>query len=370
MAPAPAASTPGSPPPPPAPSPGQRWRKAWTLSFSVARDRFLRRRFLAAGLRPFSIRLPSPVGTSTTVHVWAPTRPPRRPVLLLHGFGASATWQWAPYIRPLLDAGLDPIVPDLLFFGASSSTVADRSEAFQAKTIKSAMDAIGVRRFPVVGVSYGGFVGYRMAAMYPQAVERVVLVSAGVCLEETDLAAGLFPVAAIQEAAELLIPRHPAAVRRLVKLTFVRPPPIMPSYFLKDYIEVMGSDHIEEKAELLHSIINGRKLSDLPTLCQPTLIIWGEQDQVFPMELAYRLERHLGDNSRLVVIKNAGHAANIEKSKEVCKSIIEYFQEPVSETSSGEKRGAAALTAESSEPGHLLVQQTNGVVQFYKFHGS
>ena len=30
----------------------------------------------------------------------------------------------------------------------------------------------------------------------------------------------------------------------------------------------------------------------LDQLClQPTLIIWGEQDQVFPMELAHRLER-------------------------------------------------------------------------------
>jgi len=90
----------------------------------------------------------------------------------------------------------------------------------------------------------------------------------------------------------------------------------------------MGLDHIQEKTELLYSLINERKLSDLPKIRQPTLIIWGEQDHVFPMELAHRLERHLGDNSRLVVVKNAGHAANIEKSKEVCKIIVDYFQEP------------------------------------------
>jgi pimeloyl-ACP methyl ester carboxylesterase len=226
-------------------------------------------------------------------------------VLLLHGFGASATWQWAPYLRSLLAAGLDPIVPDLLFFGASSSTLPDRSETFQARTIKSAMDGMGVRRFSVVGVSYGGFVGYRMAAMYPEAVEQVVLVSSGVCLEEKDLAAGLFPVSDIGEAAELLVPRRPAEVRRLVKLTFVRPPPIMPSIFLKDYInvrsdsslrkfrfpsarsvasfldgrwrirlmnQVMGSDHIQEKTELLHALIAERKLSDIPKIRQVVIL--------------------------------------------------------------------------------------------------
>ena len=225
------------PPPPPAAAIG---RRSSILSFAAARDRCFSRRFLRAGLRPLAIPLPTGVDddAGTTVHVWVPANPPRNPLLLLHGFGASATWQWAPYLRPLIAAGYDPIVPDLLFFGASYTRLADRSEAFQARSIKAAMDAIGVARFGLVGVSYGGFVGYRMAAMYPDAVERVVLVCAGVCLEEKDLAGGLFPVAGGGEAADLLVPRRPEEVRRLVRLTFVRPPCIMPSCFLWDYIKV------------------------------------------------------------------------------------------------------------------------------------
>ena len=129
---------PGLPLPPPKGLAGdqqqpRRRRPCVLLSFAAARDCLLRGRFLSAGLRPFSVRLPSPAGTSTVVHLWAPPRPARRPVLLLHGFGASATWQWAPYLCSLLAAGLDPIVPDLLFFGASSSTVPDRSDTFQAR---------------------------------------------------------------------------------------------------------------------------------------------------------------------------------------------------------------------------------------------
>jgi pimeloyl-ACP methyl ester carboxylesterase len=101
---------------------------------------------------------------------------------------------------------------------------------------------------------------------------------------------------------------------------------------------------------------------------QPSLIIWGEKDQVFPMELAHRLQRyvslmlpsefsdkmfqqstpqlvvlntiailsrHLGDNSQIVVVKKAGHAVNLEKDKEVCKNIIEHLQEPVSKDEPG-----------------------------------
>lgn len=321
-------------PPPPPPAACSRGRCS-ALSFAAARDRCFSHRFRRAGLRPLAVPLPGPgpgpdADPATTVHMWVPAGPPpRNPLLLLHGFGASATWQWAPYLRPLIAAGFDPIVPDLLFFGASCTRLPDRSDAFQASAIKAAMDAIGLPRFGLVGVSYGGFVAYRMAAMFPEAVHRVALVCAGVCLEERDLAEGLFPVAGIGEAAALLVPHRPEEVRRLVRLTFVRPPLIMPSCFLWDYIKVMGSDHIQEKAELLYALINGRQLCTLPKLTQPTLIIWGEQDRVFPMELAHRLNGHLEGNSRLVVIKNAGHAVNIEKPKEVCRSIIEFFKEPV-----------------------------------------
>jgi len=45
--------------------------------------------------------------------------------------------------------------------------------------------------------------------------------------------------------------------------------------------------------------------------------------------ITWQIDRHLEGNSRLVVIKNAGHAVNIEKPKEVCRNIIEFFKEPV-----------------------------------------
>jgi len=65
----------------------------------------------------------------------------------------------------------------------------------------------------------------------------------------------------------------------------------------------------------------------------------GGVDQVFSMQMEHRLERHLGENSRLVVVKNVGHVASLEKSKVVCKSIISYFQEPASSASIGGKVG-------------------------------
>jgi len=90
----------------------------------------------------------------------------------------------------------------------------------------------------------------------------------------------------------------------------------------------MCTDNVKEKTELLYALINGRKLSDLPKISQQTLIIWGEQDQVFPLELGLWLKRHLGDTSELVIVKNAGHAINREKPAELCRLIRNYIIDP------------------------------------------
>lgn len=62
------------------------------------------------------------------------------------------------------------------------------------------------------------------------------------------------------------------------------------------------------------------------------MIIWGEQDKIFPLELGHRLNRHLEGNSQLVIIKNAGHAVNLEKPKEFCKYLKAFLVDSVIST--------------------------------------
>jgi pimeloyl-ACP methyl ester carboxylesterase len=100
-----------------------------------------------------------------------------------------------------------------------------------------ALVSAGLDHFGIVGLSYGGFVAYQIAVMYPNAVDKLVIVSAGVCLEESDLSSGLFGVSDVAEAASLLVPQHPDDVRQLVKLTFYKPPHVMPTCFIQDYIQ-------------------------------------------------------------------------------------------------------------------------------------
>lgn len=94
-----------------------------------------------------------------------------------------------------------------------------------------------------MGLSYGGFVGYTMAAKYADAVEKVVICASGVCMEEKDLKEGVFKVSDLEEAARILVPQSPEKLRELMGYAFFKPSHIglLPSCFLNDFIDVSSS---------------------------------------------------------------------------------------------------------------------------------
>lgn len=292
------------------------------FSLTASRNWCYRSHFSNSGLRSTITDL----GDGTVMHCWVPkTRKESKPnLLLIHGFGANALWQWGDVIR-LMVPHFNVYVPDLVFFGDSYTTRPERSESFQARCVMRVMEANRVGKVSLVGLSYGGFVAYSLAAQFRGEVERVVICCAGVCLEEKDLGQGMFRVSDLEEVGRILLPQTAEKMRELMSYTFVKPPKIVPSCLLQDFIDVMFTENVEEKKELIRALAKDRKLSDLPKIPQPTLIIWGEEDQVFPLELGYRLKRHLGENAQLVVIKNTGHAFIVEKPKELFKHLKSFL---------------------------------------------
>ncbi|CAL0325121.1 unnamed protein product [Lupinus luteus] len=296
------------------------------FSFTAYRNWWLRHSFSNAGLKSTTTGL----GETTTMHCWVPQTPnsSKPSLLLIHGIGANAMWQWNDFISPLMHR-FNLYVPDLLFFGDSHTTRPERSESFQARCVMDMMTCHGVRKMSIVGISYGGFVAYSMAAQFgEERVEKVVLCCAGVCLEEKDMDDGMFQVKSVDEAVSILLPQTPQKMRELVKLTFVKPAKFLPTCFLNDFIDVMCTEYHQERKELIEALHKDRKYSNLPKMTQSTLIIWGELDRVFPLALALRLKQHLGENAKLVVIKNAGHAINVEKPKELYKNLKSFLIDP------------------------------------------
>jgi pimeloyl-ACP methyl ester carboxylesterase len=106
-----------------------------------------------------------------------PERPNGRTVVLLHGKNfCAATWQSAA--RALSAAGYRVVIPDQLGFCKSSKpSAAQYSFEMMADATRRLLAAQGVTHAVIVGHSMGGMLAMRYAIMFPQNVDRLVLVN-------------------------------------------------------------------------------------------------------------------------------------------------------------------------------------------------
>lgn len=98
------------------------------------------------------------------------------------------------------------------------------------------MEKVGVDKFAVVGTSYGGIVAYRMACMWPERVEKVVIASSAVNMKEGDKEL-LLKRANVERIEDVMLPKSAAQMRTLMKLAVFRPP-YLPDFVINDLIQV------------------------------------------------------------------------------------------------------------------------------------
>ena len=173
-----------------------------------------------------------------------------------------------------------------------------------AVDVDAFMDAVGINEATIVGHSGGTLIGPRVALSYPPRVSRLVLIGAAIMGANNETMLGLGEeVRALEDpipsefAREFQVStiHHPvpgeflsAAVSASLKL---------PTHVWRDYMEgvILTPDHAARLGE-----INA-----------PTLIMWGEQDAVFPREEQDRLASTIPD-ATLRVYPATGHAVHWE----------------------------------------------------------
>ncbi|MET0861675.1 MAG: alpha/beta hydrolase [Microbacterium sp.] len=121
-------------------------------------------------------------GGNLRVAVWEPggADAAAPTVLLIHGVTASHL-SWALVADRLADVRL--IAPDLRGRGRSNRIQGSAGMAAHARDLVAALDDLGVDRVTVVGHSMGAFVALVLGELYPDRVDRIVLVDGGLPLD-------------------------------------------------------------------------------------------------------------------------------------------------------------------------------------------
>ncbi|GAA4931786.1 pimeloyl-ACP methyl ester carboxylesterase [Actinomycetospora succinea] len=234
-------------------------------------------------------------------------------LLLIHGIGDdSSTW------GPLLDdlaRDHTVLAPDLLGHGGSDKPRGDYSVAAYANGMRDLLGVLDIDRATLVGHSLGGGVAMQFAYQYPERTERIVLVGAGgvsrsvspalraASLPGAQLVLGMLGMPGVRaptEAAMWALTRldHPLGrdAEDLVRIVDALPDATSRSAFLRTLRAV-----VDWRGQVV-TMLDRCYL----TAGMPTLLLWGADDMIVPVEHA-RVAHEAMPGSRLEVFDGAGH---------------------------------------------------------------
>ncbi|CAJ1930145.1 unnamed protein product [Sphenostylis stenocarpa] len=262
----------------------------------------------AVGLRPYTVE----IEPGTVIRFWVPcdAASNHKPVVvLLHGFCGDGIINWQCQVGALT-RDYAVYVPDLLFFGGSVTDKAERSPEFQAECLAAGLGKLGVEKCAMVGFSYGGFVALKMAEMYAEMVECVVLSGAVVAVTESIISRAVEGIG-FSSCSEMLLPTSVEGLKFLLSIAAHRNLSL-PNRFYADFLQAMYSNR-KERAELLEALVICYEEINIPKFQQRIHILWGEDDKVFKVEFAQKMKEKMGNNVTFEAIKNAGHLVHLER---------------------------------------------------------
>jgi pimeloyl-ACP methyl ester carboxylesterase len=260
------------------------------------------------------------------------------PIVFIHGH--NVCWQhWLEQLAAFMPTHR-VIALDLPGFGRSEMPPpGEVSVPAFAGTVAAVMEQLGIASATVVGNSMGGGVAAELAISHPERVTRLVLASAtGV----SDWYMGL-PAAVIRHRIGAAVSRGlfapgapPASVLRALAARprgraaalgiyngrpAARPDLIHPAMVMEliaaacrptaaPAAVALASHDLRERAHLIRC---------------PTLIVWGDRDNLVPLRCAHAYDR-LIPNSRLVVYGDTGHNPMIERPARFNADLTAFLQ--------------------------------------------
>ncbi|MFI9614703.1 alpha/beta fold hydrolase [Streptomyces sp. NPDC052023] len=293
---------------------------------------------VAEGERLKSVRLP---GITLTVRSRPPAREGLPAALYVHGLGGSSQ-NWSALME-LLDTDADCEAVDLPGFGDSPPPDdGDFSVTGHARAVIRYLDSSGRGPVHLFGNSLGGAVTTRVAAVRPDLVRTLTLVSPA--LPEIRIQRSAVPTALLALPGVVrLFTRFTTGwtaeqrVRGVLTLCYGDPERVSPDGFRNAVEEMERRLQLpyfwDAMARSARGIVNAYTLGGQHGLWRqaervlaPTLLVYGGRDQLVGFRMAQKAARRFRD-ARLLTLPNAGHVAMMEYPETVAKAFRELMAE-------------------------------------------
>lgn len=222
------------------------------------------------------------------------------PLVLLHGFGGSGQ-NWMPFV-PALSEHYRLIIVDLRGHGHSTNPDNSFTHKDAAADVFLLLDTLEVKCFSALGISSGGMALLHMATSQPERIISMVLISA----------TSYFPDQARSIMRGASLERMPAEVQAMYRTCAKR-----------------GDEQIRQliaQFNALHENHDDMDFSEssLSTVTARTLVIHGDRDRFFPIDIAIGISRSISVAS-LWVIPGGEHVPIFDPSIPFTSEVLRFL---------------------------------------------
>jgi 3-oxoadipate enol-lactonase len=239
-----------------------------------------------------------------------------QPLLLIMGLGyASAMWHRA---RPALAEHFRTIAFDNRGVGLSDVPPGPYSIATMASDAAAVLEAAGVRRAHVFGVSMGGMIAQEFALEYPAKTHALIL--------GCTAAGGPSAVRAERKVTDVLMVRGmtPAEAREAI-LPYIYDAATPPEKVREDTrVRQRSLPSVAAYGAQLQAILAWEGYSRIAQIAAPTLVIHGKTDALVPAANGELIAGRI-PGARLVLLEQASHLFLTDQTEASQKEILDFL---------------------------------------------
>ena len=248
------------------------------------------------------------------------------PVVMLHGWGQ--TLESMRILGDLLSRYHQVYLVDFPGFGKSERPKEDWDTVDYARCIDELFEKLSLQSAIVIGHSFGGRVGMRMAVRHKKRVDALILINTG-GLKSQLKGKRLYRAKALKLLSNALKWSDSTFGTKYFETWFV------PKYASRDYRNAGVLKNILVKT------VNEDQSQDAAQITCPTFLLWGEKDEETPVEMGYRLKSII-PNAQLVVLPEKVHFPFIDEGAHLCAHYILKFLDSQKLESSAIRQGDLA----------------------------
>lgn len=254
-------------------------------------------------------------------------------IVLLHGTSASLhTWQG--WTQALSDeycvVSMD--LPGFGLTGPYTDESTKYSSANYAKFVIQVLNSLNLKQAPqltLAGNSLGGKIAWRTAILYPEYVQKLILIDAAgypATPKHIPLGFKLAKYPALTPVLSRILPRE--VVKKSILSVYADDTKVDEALVDRYYNLTLRQGNRKALNRRLRDTDNESDPAQIKQLDLPTLIIWGAQDDLIPVENAALFHKDIA-NSQLKIFDDLGHVPHEEDSVATVKVAKNFLQQPL-----------------------------------------